>query len=123
MQEGETFTFASWMVGLMKEQGLSLTQLAKRSGVSHSAIINWTKHGKNADADAVVKVANALGVDPAEALQISGRDMGVVMTEKILSKRRRLLSLLDQIGEGDLEILEAMIRGLVERRARERKKK
>lgn len=56
----------------LKEQGRSQNWLHKRTGVSRNTINAWARQPRPPSARTVLSVADALGLDRAEALRLGG---------------------------------------------------
>ena len=75
---------------LRKEAGLSQRQLAKLIGVSTAAVSSWETGVRDIPAgNNLVKLAEVLGLDPAEVVKVGG--MGVVRNEVQLLAAFRVL--------------------------------
>lgn len=53
-------------------KGWTKAELSERSGVSRSTIDNWAKNPRPPQARSVAAVADALGIDRAEAVRLAG---------------------------------------------------
>jgi transcriptional regulator with XRE-family HTH domain len=56
----------------LKEQGRSQNWLHKRTGVSRNTLTSWSRQPRPPSARTVLSVADALGLDRAEALRLGG---------------------------------------------------
>jgi transcriptional regulator with XRE-family HTH domain len=77
---------------LRKQAGISLTELAKRAGVSKQAVSNWEVRGAIPSGDNLLKLAQALNVEPKALLAQSTSGGSLNAQEQALLEKFRTLS-------------------------------
>jgi len=86
---------------LRLERGLSQGDLAERIGVQNYTIGNWERDRAEPSIDAIVKLADALGVTADELLGRENYGTGVVeiMGEQVNSAEKELLAAFRKLDE------------------------
>ena len=64
--------FVTWLNSQLRDRGWTAAELSRRAGISDSAISLVTSEQRNAGLDFCVKVANAFGESPEQALRLAG---------------------------------------------------
>ena len=54
---------------IMEQNGISMIEFSKMTGISQSTISDWKRKGTNPGADKIMTICNALSVSPYEILQ------------------------------------------------------
>ena len=104
---------ASWLRQEVETRGWSLREMARRAGVSHTAIINVANGRTRPGASFCLKIARALGVPPEEVYRRAGLLPPTPAESASLLEANFLFA---QLSESEQETVLTMMRALAQKR-------
>ena len=83
--------FGEWLRSEIERRDLSISEFARRIGVSHGTVSRWLSATRRPDADSAGRIARALGVPPVVVLDMLGqRQSPTTQTEHLEQRLGRL---------------------------------
>ena len=84
---------------LMEQRGISLKEVANRTGISQSTVSDWRRKGTNPSADKIMIICEVLDVSPYELLSegkpveydlvLSSGEISLIQEYRALSERQK----------------------------------
>ena len=65
---GDIMTISERLFEIMKQQNISMPELARMTGISRHTIFDWQRRGTNPGADKIMVICEALKITPEELL-------------------------------------------------------
>jgi transcriptional regulator with XRE-family HTH domain len=111
--DGMIDDLATWLKRELKLRGWSMREMARRAGVSHTAIINLVNGRTNPSAQFCLQIAEALQMPPEEIYRSAGLLPSSTPEEASLLEANYLFA---RLSEGEQETVLTIMRALAEKR-------
>ena len=108
-------TISDRIFALLKEQGMSQKEFAKRTGIAESTISDWKKKKTNPKADCLLSICDALDITPEQLLTGKGIDpeyKDADMDYEVTRSDIKILKQIHSLGDAQYKRLMAYMKAL-----------
>ena len=111
--------FYSYFDYLCKQKGVSVNKACQEMGVSRSVAAKWKATDTSPRMDTLIKISNYFGVSIDTLLEHSGENKkpAIEHDDGYQRKREKVMSLFDDLTEGEIDMIIAQLEGLIRYRS------
>lgn len=108
----DSVSFSSWLEGIMVERGMSQADVARRCGVTRSAINGVVTRGKLPGRDLCMALSRGLSLAP----EVVFRQAGLLPEKARSALAENLAHRISMLDEGDQAVVDSLVTTLIDKR-------